>query len=118
MPLDIDDLGNLMHGDDESDDDNGEDTLGVDVVGLRNDNDIIDVTGLDCPVCYEQFKDKDEIVMFGCSFSHFLCLSCARQWNIRDVCHMCRAPVTTLQIFKGHTFIKGEGTTEDPIVID
>lgn len=89
-----------------------------DMVGVTSDHDIVDATELECPVCYNGFKNNDKIVLFGCNFSHYVCLDCARQFDIGAACHLCRTPVTSAQEFTCQIFDKGEGTREDPIVIN
>lgn len=89
----------------------------VDIVGTSGGNDIVDVTGLGCPICFEDFKDNQDIVLFGCERPHYLCKPCAVRFNEGDSCHYCRTLVTAVHVFKGKFFDKGEGTAEDPIVI-
>lgn len=88
------------------------------MVGVRGGNDIVDATELECPVCYNAFKDNDNIVLFGCNFSHYVCSDCASRFSLGSVCHLCRTPVTSVQVFKCQIFNKGGGTREDPIVIN
>lgn len=124
MPLDIDDLGNelnelynnMMDDDDNMSElsaDNGDETVYV-----KNETDVVDATGLSCPICYNEFKADDVIAMFGCNFMHFMCAECMSQTTTDDACHLCRTPVTSVQVFKCVTFDKGEGTAEDPVVIN
>lgn len=113
-------LRNWLDGVYDSDDDEEmeeDDVTGLEIVGVSGPNDVIDVTDLECPICFNGFKDGQEVAMFGCDFKHYLCLPCARRWDIGDNCHMCRTVVTEVHTFTGMTFNKGVGTNEDPITI-
>ena len=121
MPLDIDDLGNELNElyNNMMDDDNmSELSNGDETVYVKNETDVVDATGLSCPICYNDFKADDVIAMFGCNFMHFMCAECMSQTTTDDACHLCRTPVTSVQIFKCVMFDKGEGTAEDPVVIN
>lgn len=101
----------------QTDEEDSEETM-TEAVVVTNNNDVIDVTGLDCPVCFTEFKTDQVVIMFGCSLSHFLCLRCAGRFEVGGPCHFCRAPIDQIHIFKGEVFNKGEGTQADPIIIN
>lgn len=102
----------------DDDDDLSELSGDDDTVYVSNESDVVDATGLDCPICYDKFEKDDVITMFGCNFMHFACVDCAHRMSTGDVCHICRSPVTSVQTFKCVTFDKGEGTAEDPVVVN
>jgi len=53
---------------------------------------MIGVSGMECPVCYETFKDGSMAVLVECGGNHLVCNECVDEVMVRDeepACPMC-----------------------------